>query len=570
MRVSSDSPWGVIEGATLGERQALRIELETETKTVGATMRFKPTRHALDVLAKQYTATFDEECRTVWGHFYKSRTSLTEDFKFKTEPYDHQRAQWLLTRDLPSYGYFWEMGTGKTKVMLDVAAWLYSTGQIDGVCIVTLKGVHANWIVKEIPEHLAVEKYKAAYWVSHRVEGNMKGILKYPGLAIASLNFDVISNEKGRGYKFLQQFLRERRTLLLVDESHGIKTPSASRTRALLRVRKSAKFKRIATGTSSPNGPLDLFAQFKFLSDRIFDHCDSMSAFKTQYAIEQDIPGTENKFDLDPITKRPLPIKTVVGYKNIDDLKKRIAPHCSFISKEDCLDLPPKVYRRHPFELTEDMRKAYSDMRNKLRMELESGEVVSAQLALTKMLRLHQLACGFTQPDGSTTPQPFGKSNPRLAAFEDYSEKVRGQAIVWANYLYNIDELYSFLRKQYGSRSTVVYVGATSDTDRIRAVQQFQAGKVQWFLGNQQAGGTGITLTAAKDVAYYSNNHRLDLRLQSEDRAHRIGQTGTVTYTDFEALGTIDREIINALRSKKDIADTLSGKTLGEWLANGE
>lgn len=573
MKVSTSETYGgVVDDATLGQRQELRILLETETKTVGNRMFFKPTRRALDVLAKEMKADFAPECRTAWGHFYKSRATLRESFEFKTTPYDHQRDKFEETKDLPAYGLFWEMGCGKTKPLLDTAAWLFHTGQIDGVLIVTLKGVHANWVTREIPAHLGIEKHKAAYWSTTKVEGGMRGICEFPGLAIAAINYDALANQKGNAFKFCQRFARERRLMVIVDESHGIKNPAAQRTRAvrLIGKLKGVKFKRIATGTSTTGSPLDLFAQMKFLDERIFPDSNSMGAFKHHYAKQAPIPGTVDPYNKGP-NGEPQPIMVVTGYKNLDKLRAEIAPYCHFLSKDECLTLPPKVYRRHPFVLTPEVRKLYQSMKKDLMLELESGERVTAQLALTKLLRLHQLVCGFTVPDGAKIAVPIADKNPRLDAFSDYSEKVRGKAIVWATYQFNLDELEEHLLKTFGNDSVVTYRGSTSDSDRERAVTAFQgAGGPQWFLGQPQAGGTGITLTAARDVAYYSNNHNLALRLQSEDRAHRIGQTGTVTYTDFEALNTVERQIITALIEKRAIDSEISGKALGAWLTADE
>ena len=110
------------------------------------------------------------------------------------------------------------------------------------------------------------------------------------------------------------------------------------------------------------------------------------------------------------------------------------------------------------------------------------------------------------------------------------------------------------------------YFGDTTDEERSSAIEQFQNGKARFFVGNPQTGGYGITLTAATTVIYFANSFDLAVRVQSEDRAHRIGQTDHVTYIDLISEGTIDERIVKALRDKMDIASLVLGEELKEWL----
>jgi len=113
----------------------------------------------------------------------------------------------------------------------------------------------------------------------------------------------------------------------------------------------------------------------------------------------------------------------------------------------------------------------------------------------------------------------------------------------------------------------VTYFGDTSDDDRSDALAQFQHGDVRFFVGNPQTGGYGITLTAARTMIYFANSFDLAIRMQSEDRAHRIGQLDHVTYIDLIADDTIDTRIVDALRDKMDIASVVMGEDLRKWLA---
>jgi SNF2 family DNA or RNA helicase len=116
--------------------------------------------------------------------------------------------------------------------------------------------------------------------------------------------------------------------------------------------------------------------------------------------------------------------------------------------------------------------------------------------------------------------------------------------------------------------SVATYYGDTEAEDRQRIVEDFQdpESELRFFVGNPRTGGYGLTLTEAKTVVYYSNSFDLEVRLQSEDRAHRIGQTSKVLYIDLMSPNTVDEKIVQALRNKIDIANQVLGEELKEWL----
>lgn len=577
MQISVDGDWGVIDGATAKQRKVLEEALATETQMVGNRLRFKPGRACLTYLAHTPNAKFAPNCRTAWGHYFKGRAVTQGVFEYKTKPYKHQDETFQKIKDRTYFALEWEMGLGKTKTALDVSAYKFLSRQIDMVIVVTDKGVHQNWVEREIPTHLSVDpkRVKTAFWNINRVEAGMRGLLEFDGLSIATMNFSVIHRKKGEA--FIKRALAERRVLLIVDESDRMATPSTAQTKALLRYGKLASARLIMTGTPIVNSPLDAWAPFEFLNPEIFNK--KFWAFKHHHSILQELPGvTHMVWRKDKRTGKSIqveePVKIVVGHKNLDELKARIDPHRSRLVKDDCLDLPEKTYRRHPFELPDEYRKAYKSLKNDLVIELDGDRRVTAPLALTKLLRLQQLVCGFVVPedagygDSDLVGEAFTKDNPRIEALASVCSEVQGKALIWAPWRYSLEEIRRHLGEAYGEDSVVVYSGATSQADRTRAIDDFQNpdSPVRWFVGQQQAGGRGLTLTQARDVIYYANTYSYALRLQSEDRAHRIGQTGTVTYTDIEAHSTVDGKIIQALLDKQEIASMITGDLLRQWL----
>jgi SNF2 family DNA or RNA helicase len=257
----------------------------------------------------------------------------------------------------------------------------------------------------------------------------------------------------------------------------------------------------------------------------------------------------------------------VVGYKNMDKLKKLIAPHTYRVTKDECLDLPKKLYQKEYVELTKGQRKLYNTLRDELIIEFENGEHLTAALKITQMLRLQQIVGGYLPTDEGSIVQ-IEENNPRMKRIIEIAEvNKKTKVIIWARFVAEIKEITKMLAKEYGKQSVVAYYGDVSDDDRSEAKRRFQNDKeCRFFVGNAQAGGRGLTLHAANIVIYYSNSFSLEQRLQSEDRAHRIGQERNVLYIDFVAPDTLDTKVVESLRGKKEIADMLTGDDIKEWL----
>tara|TARA_R100001480_G_scaffold66631_1_gene78310 strand:- start:601 stop:1200 length:600 start_codon:yes stop_codon:yes gene_type:complete len=193
-----------------------------------------------------------------------------------------------------------------------------------------------------------------------------------------------------------------------------------------------------------------------------------------------------------------------------------------------------------------------------------NGKQVTSVTVLTQLMRLHQITCGhFTADDGSTQ---LVKSN-RITELMNVLEEVEGKAIIWANYQHDITNIIKAIVEEYGEESIVDYYGLTPQENRQENIQQFQNNpKCRFLIGTPQTGGYGITLTAANTVIYYSNGYDLEKRLQSEDRANRIGQKKAVTYVDLICENTVDEKIVKALRNKINIASEVLGEELRDWI----
>ena len=476
------------------------------------------------------------------------------NYKFKTKPYAHQITALEKSWNKIAYGYFMEMGTGKSKVLVDNIAMLYDAGKINGALIIAPKGVYRNWYSSEIPIHLASHiQHKMVLWTASTSKAKDKEYQQLfksdYDLHILVMNVEAFSTKKG--IDFASKFLRTHKTIMAVDESTTIKTPSAKRTKAIVDLGTKAHYRRILTGSPVTKSPLDLYTQCAFLHEDLLGF-SSFYAFRNRYAhmIDRNFGGRR--------------VQIVGSYQRLDELADILNKFSYRVLKEDCLDLPEKIYIKREIELTDEQEKAYATMKSAALASIK-GKLATAPHVLTQMMRLHQITCGHLKTDEGDITEL--KSN-RLDELMDVLEEVEGKAIIWANYIYDIEHIVTEIKKKYGDDSVVQYYGAIASEQRQTNIEKFQDPKsnYRFFVGNPQTGGYGITLTCANTVIYYSNGYDLEKRLQSEDRAHRIGQKKSVTYVDLIAAKTIDEKIVKALRAKINIASTIMGEELKDWI----
>lgn len=474
-------------------------------------------------------------------------------FEFKTRPFDHQLAEWEAARGAGARALFWEQGTGKTKELLDQAAWLYCQGEIDGVLVVAPNGVHRNWITDELPAHLpdaVAEQTRAHHYTSakagtkrHRMLCGQ--VLEHPGLAVMAMSYEGFMTPHGKEYA--KKFLTGREVFYVLDESRRIKTPGIKRTKTIVASGKYGKYRRIATGTPVANGPFDIYAPIRFLDPDFWRPygMSTFGAFKTYFGVwEQIRTGSGQRFE------------KLVMLRCLDHLARMLEPISSRVTKDEVLDLPLKLYGQRYFEMTREQAALYRQVREDFIAMLESGETITAPLAITRQLRLRQVLSGYVPTDDGELHEIEG-SNPRLRALEELADDTPHQAIIWAHFRRDVDQICTLLGDQ-----CVRYDGATKEGDRAAAIRRFQAGEVKFFVGNPAACGTGLTLHAARTVIYYANDFDLEKRQQSEDRAHRIGQEHPVNYIDLICEGTVDEWIAKAQQRKEEISATILGDAL--------
>lgn len=473
-------------------------------------------------------------------------------------PYRHQYVCWKESRGRRNFAIFMEMGTGKSKVAVDTAAYLFDQGKITGILVVAPKGVYSSWQFEHFPEHLPKHiGYTLCRWSSamnKKELKNAKTFCKDPKkLHVMLMNVEALVSKKHQAV--FRRFCDLHSTMLIIDESVCVKNPQAVRTKFLLKNRMSVSYRRILSGLPMPNGYEDLFSQYELLDPDIL-RCGSIYGFRNRYCVMKEVEvGGSRK------------IKVTVSYRNIEDLKKKVLPHTFIARRSDCLDLPDKIYKKEPFIMGPKQAAMYKSMQDRSIVELEElGRYVTASEVIVRLQKLHQIACGFIKSDQKEVPIP---DSPRMDTLLNLIDQTYGQIAIWSAYVYNVKEVEKELSKRYGEKQVVTFYGMTSAEDREDAKVRFMEGKCRFFLGTK-AGGRGLNFqTHCNQTVYYSSDYDQDFRKQSEDRIHRIGQTKICVYTDIYAVGSEDENILKAQAAKERMSDAFLTSNWRSMISTG-
>jgi SNF2 family DNA or RNA helicase len=462
-----------------------------------------------------------------------------------------------------NYAFLMEQGTGKTWTTLADAERCFIEDKIEAVLVIAPKGVHSNWVRREIPKHMSAECITFAWRGTPTTKRDKSAYealyaksFQRPTLRVFAINIDAINTESG--YDAAENFISCFRTMAVIDESTRIKNPGSKRTKACIKLGRPATCRRILTGAPLTKGPPDLFSQFEFLKPGLLG-TTSYRAFVAEFAVLLQ-PGDPKYIAIMRKTAgrgNPQIVATDEDgnkvWKNLDKLRALIQPHSFRVRKDECLDLPPKIYQTVNFALEPAQRKIYDRLKEDYNyithdMEDRSFEGIAART------KLKQVTSGFIFIDGvATLLESNQASHPRMSLFKDQLQDIEGPFIVWAMFEEEINQIMAALKAE--GIEAVSYYGKTKSDAREAAIDDFQARKVRAFVGHAAAAGIGLTLNVAETVIYYSCSEDNDLRLQSEDRAHRIGTVKPVVYIDLVAEDTIDEDMVQNRAAKTATAD---------------
>lgn len=504
----------------------------------------------------------------------------------KLTPFKHQDAALDFLDRRPMFptnadvaAWLMEFGTGKSKVILDEFGIRELMGDLNTLLIIAPKGVYRNWITQEIPIHLSEDLLSRVLVGTLELNGNAEQRAKTerilctrdrPRILVVNVEaLGVVERVQKAVVRFLDGCYEK--AMIAIDEVTRIKSygyyrikggVSGSKRSAFIveHLAPLARVRRIATGLVVPNSPLDVYMPYAFLDWRILGH-ETFQAFKQRYCILKNANFTPKSEKAKGAYLRDASI--VVSYRNEGELHKKISAYSFRVLKKDCLDLPPQLYQFRDVEMTPEQARIYKNLKEEAIAEFNNTHV-TATMVVTRVMRLHHIACGYVTDDDDNIHMLEENRTPALIEMlEDHGRK----AIVWAPYRPLIQKIAAALRKVFGENSTVEFWGDTKQKDRDEAIRRFREDPTcLYFVSNQSVGGAGNTMVTAHDMIYYTNNWKLEDRMNSEGRIHRIGQTQSCLYTDLRVPGTVEDKVIQRLRKKIDVATTIMGDDWREWL----
>lgn len=467
-----------------------------------------------------------------------------------SDPYGHQLECFDMFKDQRYGGILLPMGTGKTLIYISLAVKAYFEEKITGILFLAPKGSYGNFtqeFAKHAPENL---QYDMVQWTgqSGKKEEELKTLFERGNkLKVFVVNLEALSRKKTRALNWCTRFVIIHKASVAVDEASKIKNMSAITTGNTIDLGKKAVHKFIITGSGITNSPMDLWAPTQFLDPRALGF-DSFYSFRGTFC--------ELGKDFTYVAGKKKEFIAVKGYRKLDKLRELLDRFCYIKTKEQCVDLPPKIYTKRFVDMHPEQAALYKEFEKEL-IILVNDQTVSASVVLTKLMKLQQIANGYVSDDDKNLHEI---PNGRLEALLEALDEIEGKVIIWVPFRPLIKIISEAIKKKYGQNSYVTYFGDTDAADRIANVKRFQEdAECRYFVGNPSVGGYSITLTASHDVIYYANNYSADQRWQSEDRCHRIGQDSPVTYVDLICRGTIDSRILKVLQQKRDIASLVMG-----------
>jgi SNF2 family DNA or RNA helicase len=542
--------------------------------------------------------------------------------QFKSEPYPHQSVAYEKHKDQPFFLLAMDMGTGKSKIAIDVACHKYEHGEIDQVLLFAPNGVHAQWVNEQLPEHCSLpftpfiwradntHKYKSA--LSYFL-WNQKDCFRWFAVHIDSLS-------TGTSLSFIAEYLghTNNRTLVIVDEASRIKNHTTERFKRLLALRRKYPVVTCAlTGTPMAKNATDVWAIYEFLQPRYIG-C-SFTAFnrkhsithlrrvgagkrmledtideKTFWFVKKRIERKAEEFsvynpnifndmrpvyneltyaynisveDLEAIHNSAVFIRS----KNIDQLKQYVAPVTTFARKVDCVKLPEKIYEEHLLSPPAEYVRLLKELKAYAVATYGDKELTITHKALLQ-LRARQICGGFFPYDVGVNlkgemeyaTSPINADNPKLNFLkEDIPEIGEQQFIIWAVFPNEIIALTSALA-EFG---VAALYGDVKMEQRNNIIGRFNAGEINGIIANPAVMAYGFNLQKAEVQYWYSRDFRTEARLQGEDRSHRIGISRSPVYKDLLYDVASEKAVLQCIKQGTSMNDYFKTRGIEEILA---
>lgn len=529
----------------------------------------------------------------------------------KTKPYPHQTEAFEKLKGKQIFALLADMGTGKSKITIDLSAHLFHTGKLSKVVVVGPKAVHPQWIDEQFPTHCPVRWFGFSYFSTKTLTylRKLDRFLLTPTenyLKVLSINFESFARTIGE--EVLSKFIGEdgSRTLIVIDEASRIKNPSTKTVRSLVRVRNKypKSYRAVLTGTPAAKSPADMWSIYEFLKPNymgcsytafVHEHVvlvkqktkvkgriltyektidaamfnkikSAMHGYIDEFGGMDDYDKAEimNRYGLtSPDFHHILRSESVVPYKNIEKLKAKIEPDTFSVNKRDCLELPPKQFKSVTFPLNPKQRKVIKQL-EKYSLAVMGDKELTIEVKAMLGLRILQICGGFmshhTDIEGEYEPTEIGGVNYKLDFIKNTLPEIGDQQfMVWAVFKPEL----RMLEKELNKITPVgMLYGETATADRQQHIADFKAGHLQGLCMHPGVGGYGLNFQNSPVEFWYSRNYRTEDRLQALNRNYRIGTTQSPICFDLLSDCYWERKVLSNLNQGEELNEqfiTLGG-----------
>jgi SNF2 family DNA or RNA helicase len=437
------------------------------------------------------------------------------------------------------FAYYMDMGLGKTLVTYMDFLDKVDKGQAKRMIVVCPNSFKGGWADEAKKHNLNVIPYVFHSGDDYNNARFARGPFDRPPVLI--VNYEAIRSESVQDFIF--KFIQGRPCFIVFDESIQLKNNKSEQTKAAILLAKHFTFRRVLSGKPTSQGPHDLWGQMRAIG--LLDGKNYYS-FKVAFC---RMGGYMNK--------------KVVGAQNSDILAELVNHAIFRATKTDWTDLPPKLYTQREYEMTPLMRQQYRQMHDEFVLWLENDENVTVEAAITKYIKLSQIACGFIiKEDGTVTELISPTANPRIKLIKEILEReVTGKAIICYNHRYSFKILSEFFADYEPA-----WIQGGMSTEGLRHQQELfnKDPKCRILLAQIKAAKYGFTLLGGPEpenrcstTIFFESTFSLDDRSQVEDRNHRHGQEASnVLYVDL--FGTpLDYRVNQALALKESIFESV-------------
>ena len=455
----------------------------------------------------------------------------------KVQPFDHQQRAYDFVCDLfglttfeekcSGAGLLMEMGCGKSLVGLAVMGTLSRLSLIDCaliVCPLSITGVWESELQKfaDYPYSLTILKG------TMQKKKEQLGSLPKSELQIVVCNYESM-------WRLEAELQRFHPGLIIADEGHRLKDGTSRQSKAMHRLGDKADYRLLLTGTAITNKELDIYSEYRFTAPQVFGR--SFYAFRDRYSTMGGYGGYV------PIFKKEM----------MEDFLKRMHSIAFRVRKEECLNLPAITEEVRIVDLEPKALRLYSEIEDESYAELKNSEVTALNI-LTRILRLSQITGGHLTDDEHTNHAVSTAKLEALSDIIDTMQQENRKLVVMARFTAELDDIEALLQKRKIGYS-IVRGGIKDRDEQVRRFQEDEDCRV--FIGQIQAAGMGLTLTAASTRVFFSLDYNMANFDQAKARIHRVSQTENCHYVYLCCRGTIDNKVLRALRDKVDLAKTL-------------